>query len=349
MTEHHYTIKAPAMPLIAITMGDPAGIGPEIIVKALNSTQIHTLCRPIVIGDGSVIDKTIHSLNSRMKLNPIRSINEVTGKSDRIDLIDLHNLDAHNVIPGEIASIYGKAAFEYVEEGARLAWEGNVDALVTAPVNKKAAQLAGLTDVGHLEFLARLTGTSDYATMLISGPLRVVHHTTHYSLSKACSLVTREGISSRLKLIDRSLRQWGISHPSIAVAALNPHAGEEGMLGMEEINEISPAIMDAQETGIDARGPYPADTVFIRCIRGEFDVVLAMYHDQGHIPVKVYGFEKSVSIALGLPFIRTSVDHGTAFDIAGKGIADSHSLEEAIQVAISLVMGHGLNRIREKQ
>jgi 4-hydroxy-L-threonine phosphate dehydrogenase PdxA len=184
--------------------------------------------------------------------------------------------------------------------------------------------------------------------MLVSGPLRVVHHTTHYSLSKACTLVTREGISTRLNLIDRSFRQWGISHPSIAVAALNPHAGEEGMLGLEEINEIAPAIRDAQEAGIDARGPYPADTVFTRCIRGEFDVVLAMYHDQGHIPVKVYGFEKSVSIALGLPFIRTSVDHGTAFDIAGKGIADPQSLKEAIRVAISFARGHGLIGIQEK-
>jgi 4-hydroxythreonine-4-phosphate dehydrogenase len=348
MTEHHYTIKAPAMPLVAITMGDAAGIGPEIVVKVLHSRQIRTLCRPIVIGDGTVIDKTIRSLNSRMKLNHIRSINEATGKSDRIDLIDLHNLNAHDVVPGEICSTCGKAAFEYIEKGARLALNNAIDALVTAPVNKKAAQLAGLTDVGHLEFLARLTGVTDYATMLVSGPLRVVHHTTHYSLSKACTLVTREGISTRLNLIDRSFRQWGISHPSIAVAALNPHAGEEGMLGLEEINEIAPAIRDAQEAGIDARGPYPADTVFTRCIRGEFDVVLAMYHDQGHIPVKVYGFEKSVSIALGLPFIRTSVDHGTAFDIAGKGIADPQSLKEAIRVAISFARGHGLIGIQEK-
>lgn len=342
MAEQNYTIKTSATPLVAITMGDPSGIGPEIIVKALQSGELHTLCRPIVIGEGSVLNNTIHLLNSYMKVRRIRSASEAQGQSDTIDLLDLQNLKGHDVIPGKVCSTCGKAAFEYIEIGARLAIEGNVDALVTAPVNKKAAQLAGLNRIGHLEFLAGLTGVSEYATMLISGPLRVVHHTTHYPLREACTLVTRDSIYPGLILIDRSFRQWGIQHPVIAVAALNPHAGEEGMLGTEEIDEIIPAIRDAQKAGIDARGPYPADTVFTRCIRGEFDVVLAMYHDQGHIPVKVYGFEKSVSIALGLPFIRTSVDHGTAFDIAGKGIADSLGIEEAVRVAVRLVKGQGL-------
>ena len=342
MNEHYYTTKASAIPLIAITMGDPAGVGPEIIVKALDSGQIRAICRPIVIGDGTVMDKTIDSLHSRIKLRRIGSPGEATGKSEEIDVLDLDNLNEHDVDPGKICSICGKAAFDYIETAARLALDRRIDALVTAPINKKAAQLAGIKDVGHLEFLAKFTGVTEYATMLVSGPLRVVHHTTHYPLSKACTLITRESILARLTLIHRSFLQWGIPNPSIAVAALNPHAGEEGMLGTEEINEIAPAIRDAQATGIDARGPYPADTVFNRCIRGECDVVLAMYHDQGHIPVKVYGFEKSVSIALGLPFIRTSVDHGTAFDIAGKGIADSQSLEEAIRIAASLCRGKGL-------
>ncbi|MBI2857961.1 MAG: 4-hydroxythreonine-4-phosphate dehydrogenase PdxA, partial [Chloroflexi bacterium] len=191
--------------------------------------------------------------------------------------------------------------------------------------------------LGHLEFLARLTGAREYATMLVSEPLRVVHLTTHHSLKDACELVTRERILARLKLTHDSFGQWGMEHARIAVAALNPHAGEGGLLGSEEITEIAPAIKEAQGLGIDARGPIPADSVFNRALNGEFDVVLAMYHDQGHIPVKVHGFEESVSVALGLPFIRTSVDHGTAFDIAGKGIASCRSMEEAIKVAVRLV------------
>ncbi len=190
--------------------------------------------------------------------------------------------------------------------------------------------------MGHLEYLAGLTGTSAYATMLLTGSLRVVHLTTHHSVKQACNLVTKERVLARLKLTHDSFRQWGIEHPCIAVAALNPHAGEGGLFGTEEIGEIIPAVEEAQGLAMDVRGPFPADSVFNRAISGEFDVVLAMYHDQGHIAIKVHGFEKSVSVALGLPFIRTSVDHGTAFDIAGKDIASSQSLEEAIKVAVEL-------------
>ncbi len=190
--------------------------------------------------------------------------------------------------------------------------------------------------MGHLELLARLTGATEYATMLVTGPLRVVHLTTHHPLKDACDLVTRDRILSRLKLTHDSFQKWGIEHPCIAVAALNPHAGEGGLLGREEIEEIRPAIEEAQNLAIDALGPFPADSVFNRALGGEFDAVLAMYHDQGHIPIKVHGFEKSVSVALGLPLVRTSVDHGTAFDIAGKGIANPQSLEEAIKMAVSL-------------
>jgi len=214
-----------------------------------------------------------------------------------------------------------------------------VRAIVTAPINKEATIQASYGDVGHLEFLARLTHATEYATMLVTGPLRVVHLTTHYSLKEACSLVTGERIVAKLRLIQDTFRQWGIALPRIGVAALNPHAGEGGLFGLEEIEQIMPAIKEARESGINARGPLPADSVFTRAIGGEFDVVLAMYHDQGHIPIKVYDFEKSVSIALGLPFIRTSVDHGTAFDIAGKGTANCRSMEEAIKKAVNLVEG----------
>lgn len=228
---------------------------------------------------------------------------------------------------------------EYIAEATRLALQGKVKAIVTTPINKEATIKAGYGDVGHLEYFARITQAKEYATMLASGYLRVVHLTTHYSLKEACERITKDRILGKLRLTQDSFQQWGIMHPRIAVAALNPHGGEGGLLGREEIEQIAPAVKEAQGSGIDARGPFPADSVFNRAINGEFDVVIAMYHDQGHIPVKVHGFEQSISIALGLPFIRTSVDHGTAFDIAGKGIANAQSLEEAILVAYRLTQG----------
>jgi len=226
---------------------------------------------------------------------------------------------------------------EYIAKAAELTLDGKAKALVTAPISKEATKLAGYQDMGHLEYLAHITGAPEYATMLVTGPLSVVHLTTHYSLKDACKLVTKERILAKLKLTHDSFLKWGGKQPRIAVAGLNPHAGEGGLLGREEIEEIEPAVKEAQRLGIDARGPFPADSVFNRAINGEFDAVLALYHDQGHIPIKVHGFDKSVSIALGLPFIRTSVDHGTAFDIAGKGVANPESLTEAIKTAVKLI------------
>ncbi|MFC1864639.1 4-hydroxythreonine-4-phosphate dehydrogenase PdxA [Chloroflexota bacterium] len=330
-------MTAKERPIIAITMGDAAGIGPEVIVKALFQEQIYSICRPLVVGDGITMQKTINLVNSPLKLHPVKAAAAVEGQSGTVDLLDLHNLNQKEVIMGQICRTCGQAAMEYITKAARLALEGEVKALVTAPINKEAAKQAGYGEIGHLEFLARLTGATEYATMLVTGPLRVVHLTTHHSLRHACDLVTKERVLARLKLTHNSFQAWGIEHPCIGVAALNPHAGEGGLLGREEIEEIMPAIKAAQDLAIDARGPFPADSVFNRALGGEFDVLLAMYHDQGHIPIKVYGFEKSVSVALGLPLVRTSVDHGTAFDIAGKGIADSQSLEEAIKMAVKLI------------
>jgi len=326
-------------PIIAITMGDAAGVGPEIIVKALTSGQIYDICRPLVVGEGVSISATITLLRSPLKLHFVDKVSDIQGQYGTIDLLDMHNLDQKEVVIGKVCKACGKAAMEYIAKAAELALHNDVNALVTAPINKEATKEAGYGDVGHLEFLARLSHTTEYATMLVSDPLRVVHLTTHYSLRDACQLVTMDRILAKLKLTDNSFQKWGIAHPRIAVAALNPHGSEGGLFGSEEINEIIPAVKAAQDMGIDAHGPYPADSVFTRAIGGEFDAVLAMYHDQGHIPIKVYGFEKSVSIALGLPFIRTSVDHGTAFDIAGKGIASSESLEEAIKMAVNLTEG----------
>jgi len=326
-------------PLIVITMGDAAGIGPEVIVKALSSKKIYDICRPLLVGAGAIMSETIKLLKSPVKLNPIENPDEVKGRFGTINLLDLHNLDRQEVITGKICKACGRAAMEYIEAAAKLVLQEKVKAIVTAPINKEATKQAGYGDVGHLEFLARLTHATEYATMLVSGRLRVVHLTTHYSLKDACALVTKERILAKLKLTDNSFRNWGVAHPRIAVAALNPHGGEGGLFGTEEINEIAPAVKAAQESGIDARGPFPADTVFTRALSGEFDTVLAMYHDQGHIAIKVHSFEKSISVALGLPFVRTSVDHGTAFDIAGKGIANCQGMEEAIKMAVNLVEG----------
>jgi len=323
-------------PVIAVTMGDAAGIGPEVVAKALRSAEVYRICRPVVVGDGGVMERASMFSGKAFKLGRVKAMVEVGTRPGVLDIVDMHNLAAEEVTVGKVSAACGRASMEYIAEAARLAIGGDVDAIVTAPINKEATALAGYADVGHLEYLARITYATEYATMLMSGVLRVVHLSTHHSLVEACALVKRQKILGRLKLTDSSFRQWGFEKPRIGVAALNPHGGESGMMGREEIDEIIPAVTDAQQLGIDARGPFPADSIFNRAIAGEFDAVLAMYHDQGHIPVKVFGFEKSVSVALGLPFIRTSVDHGTAFDIAGKGIADARSMEEAIKVAVSL-------------
>ena len=324
-------------PLIAITIGDAAGIGPETIVKTLGFEEIYRICCPVVVGDGATMNRTIELLKSPLKLHVIEEVTDVKGKFGTINLLDLNNLNPAEVTPGRICAACGRAAMEYISRAAELTLAGKVKALVTAPISKEATRLAGYQDMGHLECLAHITGASEYATMLVSGPLSVGHLTTHYSLQDACKLVTKERILAKLKLTHDSFLNWGVKQPRIAVAGLNPHAGEGGLFGHEEIDEIEPAVKAAQHLGIDTRGPFPADSVFNRAINGEFDVVLALYHDQGHIPIKVYGFEKSVSVALGLPFIRTSVDHGTAFDIAGKGIANPESLTEAIKTAVRLI------------
>jgi 4-hydroxythreonine-4-phosphate dehydrogenase len=274
-------------PIIAITMGDAAGIGPEVVARALASGDIFSLCRPLVIGESLTLQKALELVKNPAALHPVSGPDEVSGQAGLIDLLDMHNLDQEDVITGQICPACGKAAVEYIIKAADLALSKEVSAMVTAPINKEATRQAGYGELGHLELLAHHTGAKEYATMLASGPLRVVHLTTHYSLREAVEHVTWERVLARLKLTRDSFQQWGIENPRIGVAALNPHGGEGGILGMEEIQEIGPAVKDARELGIDARGPYPADTIFNRAINGEFDVVLAMYHDQGHIPIKV--------------------------------------------------------------
>jgi 4-phospho-D-threonate 3-dehydrogenase / 4-phospho-D-erythronate 3-dehydrogenase len=329
-------------PLIAITIGDPAGIGPEVVVKALSDKVIYNFCRPLVIGESATIRAAITLTQKPLILHPVEKAPDTIGQFGAVDILDMHNLDWNKVNIGHISADCGRASMEFLDKAMQLALNREVTAMVNAPINKEATLLAGFTGLGHLEYIAAATNTKSYATMFASGNLRCVHLTTHYALRQACDYVKKDYILARLQLTDTSFHQWGFGKPVIGVAALNPHAGEGGMFGREEIDEIIPAVNVAVSLGIDARGPFPADSIFNRAINGEFDVVLVMYHDQGHIPVKVHGFAKSVSVALGLPFLRTSVDHGTAFDIAGKGIANAESIAEAIKTAVRLSQGKGL-------
>src|SRR5688572_20367901 len=313
-----------ARPLLAITMGDPAGVGPEVTVKALLDGELTKICRPLVIGDARVLGQAAEAVGASL---------------EKIDVMDLGNVDPSDWAWGKLSAGSGKAALEYVYRAMELADSGEAAGIVTAPINKEACALAGSKELGHMELFARVYGAKNQATMLVSGKLRCVHLSTHYSLREALDRITRERILQRLVTTHEDFRRWGMAQPKIAVSAINPHGGEHGLMGSEEQEQMAPAVADAQAVGIDARGPYPADSVFVRAMRGEFDAVIAMFHDQGHIPVKVHGFEQSVSVALGLPIVRTSVDHGTAFDIAGKGVADALSMRESVRVAAEICAG----------
>jgi 4-hydroxythreonine-4-phosphate dehydrogenase len=329
-------------PLLAITMGDPAGIGPEVTAKALLERQVYERCRPFVVGSAAAMNDALRTINSPIKARVAHSLGEIRGEPGAIDVLDMENLDYGAIRYGKVSAVAGKASVEWILKAGELAASGQVQAIATAPINKEACKLAGYTDIGHMEIFQSQTGAKNVATMLMARTLRVVHLTTHRSLRVACDYVTRANVLAKLKLTDECFKQWGFPTPRIGVAALNPHASDGGLLGDEEEKQIAPAVKEARAMGIDATGPVPADTVFTQAINGKYDAVLAMYHDQGHIPIKVHDWARSVSVNLGLPFIRTSVDHGTAFDIAGKGIADHESMLESIKVAMSLVSDHKL-------
>ena len=329
--------------VVAITMGDPCGIGPEVVARVLASGEVHSACRPVVVGSSWSMERAVELVGGAVRVREVDSPAGAGMSEEFLDVVDPHNLNPEEVTIGKVSAACGKAAMEWVSKAAEFALAGQVDALATAPLNKEAASLAGYTAIGHMELLQQMSGAPEVATMLMSGRLRVVHLTTHRSLRRACEYVTKDRILARLELTHDSFIRWGISSPRIGVAALNPHGSDGGLLGNEEAEEIAPAIQEARQKGIDARGPVPADIVFYQAIEGAYDVALAMYHDQGHIPVKVYGFECSITANLGLPFVRTSVDHGTAFDIAGKGIAQHQSLLEAVKMAVALCRGQGLS------
>jgi 4-hydroxythreonine-4-phosphate dehydrogenase len=327
-------------PVLAVTMGDPAGVGPEILVKALSEAKMFRHCKPMVVGSVGSLSEVATQLGNSLNFNLVTEADQCQGTPGQIDVLEPITVDHRQVHIGQISAESGRAAVEFFEAAIRLALEDKIAGIVTGPINKEAVQLAGYHgDIGHQEILARMTHAELTATMLMTSGLRVAHLSTHKSLADAVKYVRQPIIVEKLSLTAASLQNWGISEPRIAVAALNPHGGEGGMLGREEIDEIMPAVAEAREMGLNVQGPIPADSVFYRAINGEFDAVLALYHDQGHIAIKVHNFEDSITATMGVPFVRTSVDHGTAFDIAGKNLANHRSLQRAMDAAIAMVHG----------
>ncbi len=326
----------PALPLVAITMGDPAGIGPEIIVKALADPAVRQICRTLVIGDAGRLARAAVICGVNAEIVRVRDPEDVQGRPGTIECIDLDLVPAD--LPfGQLSEIGGETAYQAVRTAAALAVERRVDAICTAPLNKEALHMAGHLYPGHTEMLAELTGTPEVSMMLTSPRVRVIHVTTHVGLLDMVEKIEPGLVYRTIKRGHEALVRSGIAKPSIAVCGINPHAGEHGLFGRgEEEEKVAPGVERARAEGIDATGPLPADTVFFRAGRGDFDLVVAMYHDQGHGPVKVMGLEAGVNITVGLPVIRTSVDHGTAFDIAGTGKAGHLSLIEALRQAAQL-------------
>lgn len=319
---------------IAITMGDPAGVGPEVVAKALLTREIYEYCVPMVIGDPPVMEEAAALVSRDMKIRPIPAPSHSSPAPGTIDLIDAGRLTSAE--KGRSSREGGVASAACIEKAVRLALCDEVDAVVTAPISKEAMKMAGLRWPGHTEMLAELTGTRDYAMMLVGGPLRVILVTIHASLRSVPDLITETRVYNTILLAQRACAMLGIVEPRIAVAALNPHAGEAGLFGDEEGREIIPAIERAKEAAIPVDGPYPPDTIFHKAYRGEVDIVVCMYHDQGLIPLKMIAFDEGVNVTVGLPIVRTSPDHGTAYDIAWKGKASPSSMIAAIGLASQL-------------
>lgn len=341
--------KASDVKIIGVTMGDPAGIGPEITAKAMADPAVYERCRPLVIGDARVMEEAlkITGLSQKLRIRKVGKVEEALFVYGTIDVYDMDIIQTGQLRRGQVSAMAGNAAFQYVKKVIELAMEKKIDATVTNALNKEAMNLAGHSFSGHTEIYAAYTGISKYAMMLACENLRVVHVSTHVSLREACERVKKDRVLEVIRMADQACRQLGIARPKIGVAGLNPHSGENGMFGREEIEEIAPAIRAAGAEGILVDGPVPADTVFSKARGGWYDIVVVMYHDQGHIPLKTVGFvynrqEKKwdavagVNITLGLPIIRTSVDHGTAFDQAGTGLASEQSLRNAMDYAIRM-------------
>jgi len=333
-------------PRIGITLGDVAGIGPEVAVKAVTSPRVWQRCTPILIGESSVIGHYAHQLAPGWKLRLIGDLAQAVPGPREIPLVDLKNIQFSTTLLGQVSRKCGLAALEFIRRAVDLCLQGGLDAMVTGPIHKEAAQLAGIGVPGHTEYLAALCRVSEVRMLLVVNHLRAMHLTTHLSLCEALKAVKKQRILETIRYGANALEQLQLTNGRIAVAALNPHAGEGGLFGTEEVEEIAPAIREAQQMGLNVSGPVPPDTVFYRMDRREFDLVVAMYHDQGHIPLKLIGFDRGVNITIGLPIVRTSVDHGTAFDIAGKMTASPDSMIQAIELASVMVQsGHSAKSV----
>ncbi len=318
-----------------ITMGDPAGVGPEIVAKTFADPEFQKGSGAFVVGDRAVMERAIELLGLDLRVNAVERPEDGMYEPGVVDLVPASDLPGDMPF-GKLDARAGAAAFEYVRHAVELALEGKARAVATAPFNKEAMHLGGFEYPGHTEILAELTGTKDYAMMLVAEELRVIHVSTHLSLREAIQRVEPERELAVIRLANDTLKSIGIAAPKIAVAGLNPHAGENGLFGDEDTERIRPAVEKAREEGIEATGPHPPDTVFSQARKGNFDIVVVQYHDQGHVPIKLLGFETGVNVTVGLPFFRTSVDHGTAFDIAGTGKADHASMMAALKLADQL-------------
>jgi 4-phospho-D-threonate 3-dehydrogenase / 4-phospho-D-erythronate 3-dehydrogenase len=336
-------------PILGITMGDPASIGPEISVKALMNSDLYKRCRPLIIGDAEVMRKavTIVGKEGQIEIHAIKAVKDALFQPGIIDVYDMDMVDLDKLEIGKVSVLGGETAFRCVKKVIEMAMNNEIDATVTNALNKEAINLAGYHFSGHTEIYAHYTNTKSYAMMLAHENLRVIHVSTHVSLREACDRVKKNRVLEVIHLADQACKMIGIKKPKIGVAGLNPHCGENGLFGREEIEEITPAIESACQEGIDVSGPIAPDTVFSKARGGWYDIVVVMYHDQGHIPLKVVGFEydqekkkwnavAGVNLTMGLPIIRVSVDHGTAFEHAGKGTANELSLINSIDCAITL-------------
>lgn len=318
---------------VGFTMGDAAGIGPEIIVKAF----AHGLPAPaIVFGDAGALRRAARMLGMACHIREIASPAQAACTPGQIDVIQAGAALPADLPPGRPTAVAGQGAYDYLCRAIDAAQAGQIRAIVTAPLSKHSMHLAGIDQPGHTEILAERSGTEHYAMMLANDELRVLLVTIHIALAEVPARITAQAEMQAIRLADQACRRMGVAQPRVAVAGLNPHAGEDGKFGREDIDIIAPAVAAARALGIDASGPWPGDTIFMRARRGEFDIVVAQYHDQGLIPVKYLGIDHGVNVTVGLPFVRTSVDHGTAFDIAGQGLADARSLQAAFDLALSM-------------
>jgi 4-hydroxythreonine-4-phosphate dehydrogenase len=331
-------------PLIGISVGDPAGIGPEITAKALAMPEIYEMCRPLAVGETRMMREAVRFSKLDLAIHPVSTPGEGLYRFGTLDVLDLGNIEPSAIRHKSAAAETGRASFEYVRKVIDLAMARHIDATVTGPISKEAINLAGFPYAGHTEIYADFTRTRDYAMMLVHDRFRVIHVSTHVSMREACDRVKKDRVCRVIRLGYDSVRRLGVDNPRISVAGLNCHAGEAGLMGREEIEEIEPAVLQARAEGIDVDGPIPPDTVFSKMQGGQYDLVVVMYHDQGHIPTKLMGFRydaqtntwgsvSGVNITCGLPIIRVSVDHGTAFGKAGEGRANPESMVDALRIA----------------